>query len=155
NYANATGSTLIPPGVTVNSSINPVASPGFAFNSTNPLGNNPVVGPGIVGLQGLGNLGVGRASPTSNVGGFVFSAASDSFSVLLRALKTQGRMEILSRPQVMCLDNQTAAVNIGQSVPYLSTSTLSATGLSTQNIDRANIGVNLTVTPRINPDGSV
>ena len=51
---------LVPQGVTVNNSINPAALPGFNFNTTQPLGNNPVVNPGVVGFQGLGNLGVGR-----------------------------------------------------------------------------------------------
>src|SRR5262249_28095101 len=141
--------------VTVNSSINPSALPGFAFNSTQPLGNNPLADPAIVGFQGLNNLGVGRSSTTNGVGGFVFSAASDSFTLLIRALKVQQRLDILSRPQVMTLDNQTATINIGQSVPYLGDSTVTATGLATQSVLRASIGVNLAVTPKINPDGSV
>jgi type II secretory pathway component GspD/PulD (secretin) len=156
NFANATGG-LVPPGVTVNSTINPAAQPGFDFNNvTLPLGNNPgAPGPGIVGFQGLSNLGVGRVSPTSNVGGFVFSASSDVFNLLIRALKTQGRMDILSRPQIMTLDNQTATVNIGQNIPIVSSTFVSATGSATQSIERLNVGVNLQVTPRINPDGTV
>ena len=65
---------LVPQGVTVNSSINPTALPGFNFNTPAPLGTNPVVNPGVVGFQGIGNLGVGRASPTSGVGGFALGA---------------------------------------------------------------------------------
>ncbi|HBI43870.1 MAG TPA: hypothetical protein DDY78_13625, partial [Planctomycetales bacterium] len=115
NFANAAGG-LAPPGVTINSSINPAAQPGFNFNNPSlPLGNNPAVSPAQVGFQGLGSLGVGRVSPASGVGGFVFSAASDSFSLLIRALKTQGRIDILSRPQIMTLDNQLATIHVGQS----------------------------------------
>src|SRR5262249_18676679 len=116
NFANATGG-LVPPGGTVNTSINPAAQPGFGF--TNPslgLGNNPLVSPAVVGYQGLGSLGVGRVSPSgSGIGGFVFSAASDSFNLLVRALKTQGRIDIMARPQIMALDNQQAQIVIGQS----------------------------------------
>jgi type II secretory pathway component GspD/PulD (secretin) len=156
NFTSAVGG-LVPPGVTVNSTINPVAVPGFNFNTTPLPGlpNNPIVGPGIVGFQGLGNLGVGRVSPTSNVGGFVLSAASDTFNLLIRALKTQGRIDILSRPQITTLDNQTAAINIGQNVPFLSDSILTATGAAQQTIERRDIGVNLSVTPRISPEGTV
>src|SRR5262249_32210766 len=146
---------LVPPGVTVNSSINPTAQPGFNFNNTGPLPNNPVVSPGLVGYQGLGNLGVGRVSPTSQVGGFVFSAASDAFSLLIRALKTQGRLDVLSRPQVMTVDNQTANVAVGQIVPYVTSTTLTATGLSQSNVAQQQVGVVLNVTPRISPDGKV
>ena len=42
------------------------------------------------------------------------------------ALKTQGRIDILSRPQVQTMDNQTAYVNIGQSVPYVTASNITA-----------------------------
>jgi type II secretion system protein D len=148
-------STLVAPGVTVNNSLNPAAVPGFNFNSTGPLGNNPVVGPGLVGFQGLGNLGTGRISPNSNVGGFVFSAASDAFNLLIRALKTQGRIDIMSRPQIMTLDNQTAYINVGSEIPIVTSSNVTATGIITTNIDRRQVGVILQVTPKINPDGSV
>jgi type II secretion system protein D len=160
NYA----TTAIPAGVTVNSSVNPVAAPGFNFN-TSPggppaLGNNPVVGPGIVGYQGLGNLGVGRVSTIApGVSGFVFSAASDSFNLLIRALRTQGRIDILSRPQVTTTDNQTATTFVGQYFPYVtgSTVTTGVTGIPTvvNTVNYRNIGVQLQVTPKIMPDGSV
>lgn len=154
----ATGTGLVAPGVTVNTSNpgNPVGLPGYNFNNTGvPLGNNVVVNPGIVGFQGLGNLGVGRASSTSGVGGFVLSAASNSFNMLIRALKTQGRVDLLARPQIMTLDNQTAQINIGQEFPIILGTTITATGLVTNDIDYRPVGVILTVTPKISPDGSV
>jgi hypothetical protein len=124
------------------------------FNNTNalPAGNN--VGPGIVGFQGLGNLGVGRASPTQGVGGFVFSASSSTFSLLIRALKAQGRVEVLSRPQIAVLDNQTGYINVGQNFPFPTATTIT-NGLAQQGIEYRDIGVTLRVTPRVNPDGKV
>ena len=107
----------------------------------------------MVGNQGVTNLGVGRAD-ASGLSGFVFSAASDSFNLLVRALKTQGRVDILSRPQVMTLDNQTATINIGQQIP-ICRATLLAGGLSQKASNDVIVGVNLTVTPRISPDGTV
>jgi type II secretory pathway component GspD/PulD (secretin) len=153
-YTNAPGG-LVPPGVTVNNSLNPAAQPGFNFNNVAlPLGNNPVVGPGIVGFQGLNNLGVGRAN-SSGLGGFVFSAASNSFNLLIRALKTQGRLDVLSRPQIQTLDNQTALINVGQDIPYVNTSNITATGIISNSILYRPVGVILQVTPRISPDGTV
>jgi type II secretory pathway component GspD/PulD (secretin) len=148
------------PGVTVSSSAppNPAGFPGYLFNNvfngTIPLGQNVAVNPAVVGYQGLGNLGVGRISPTSGIGGFVFSAASDSFNLLIRALKTQGRMDVLSRPQLMTLDNQQATILVGQYFPYLSATNVT-TGVVTSTVSYANLGVQLTVTPRISPDGKV
>lgn len=149
------GTGLVPPGVTVNNSLNPAALPGYGFNTTAPLGNNPLAGPGIVGFQGINNLGVGRASANNaNLGGFVFSAASDAFTLLIRALKTQNRLDILSRPQIMTLDNQSATILVGQSFPY-ATGTNSSFGVVTLNVNYRNIGVELDVTPRISPEGKV
>jgi type II secretion system protein D len=132
---------------------NPLGIPGFNFNQTTSLGNNPVVGPGIVGFQGLSNLGVGRSN-SNGIGGFVFSAASDSFNLLIRALKTQGRIEILSRPQITTLDNQSATMLVGQRYPYIAQTNVT-TGIITNTINYQNVGVQLTVTPRISPEGKV
>jgi general secretion pathway protein D len=158
NYTN-TGAVgnLVPPGVTVNSTLNPAALQGFNFNNAStfalPLGNNPVVSPGVVGYQGLSALGVGRADATG-IGGFVFSAASNTFNLLIRALKKQGRIDVLSRPQLQTMDNQTALVNIGQDVPYVS-SVAVTTGVVTPVVSYRSVGVIMQVTPRIGPDGTV
>jgi type II secretory pathway component GspD/PulD (secretin) len=155
SYANATGG-LVPPGVTVTGTQNPTAQPGFNFNNVSlPLGSNPLVGTNIVGVQGLGNLGVGRISPTSQVGGFVFSAASDSFNLLVRALKTQDRLDVMARPQVTTTDGQQAQVVIGQFVPYVTGASISSLGTVTPIINYRDVGIILNVTPRISPDGKV
>lgn len=146
-----------PPGtVLVNNSLPQTHVPGFNFNNVLlPPGSNTAIGEKIVGFQGLGNLGVGRVSPTNNIGGFVFSAASDSFNLLIRALRVQSRIDVLSRPQVTALDGQTARVNIGQQYPIVVGSTVTATGVIQQNIDRPIVGVKLEITPKIMPDGRV
>jgi type II secretion system protein D len=146
--------TLVPAGVVVNST-NPVAQPGFNFNTTAPLGNNPFApGRSIVGFQGLGSFGTGRNSPNQNFGGFVFSAASDSFNLLVRALKQQGRLQVLSRPQLMTLDNQSAFVLVGQDFPYVTNTNVTNVAV-TNSVEYRPVGVQLTVTPRISPDGTV
>jgi type II secretory pathway component GspD/PulD (secretin) len=156
SYSNATGG-LVPPGVSVSGTNNPVGQPAYAFDNTGPLGQNVVAGPGVVGIQGITNLGLGRASPSgSNIGGFVFSMNSDTFTLLIRALKTQGRLEILSRPQVMTLDNQAASVLVGQYFPVVTGSVAAGTtGAVTNTVSYVNVGVELDVTPKISPDGKV
>jgi hypothetical protein len=88
------------------------------------------------------------------VGGFVFSLSNDAFSLLIRALRTQGRADILSRPQVMAVDNQAATVAVGQSVPFLG-GTVLGVGQSQQNVIYRDVGVILNVVPKIFPDGKV
>src|SRR5262249_7027374 len=98
--------------------------------------------------------GVGRVSPTSGIGGFVFSAASNTFNLLIRALKTQGRIDVLSRPQIQTTDNQTALINVGMDIPYIAgSSTAAATTVTT--VTYRSTGVIMQVTPRISPDGTV
>jgi type II secretory pathway component GspD/PulD (secretin) len=136
------------------STVSQIGIPGFNFNTvTTPLANSSLISPGTVGFQGLGNLGVGRAS-SLGFGGFVFSAANNSFNLLVRATKAQGRIEILSRPQVQVADNQTGFVQVGQNFPTLTGTTVTV-GTALQGIEYQQIGVTMRVTPRINPDGKV
>ena len=81
----------VPPGTDGQQHHPAVHGQAFPFNRRPPAYSNSSH-QGIVGLQGLTNYGVGRASP-NGVGGFVFSAGSDTVNVLIRALKTQGRVD--------------------------------------------------------------
>jgi type II secretion system protein D len=131
-------------------------NPGFPFNS-GTLGNQnsstALSGANLVGPQGLTNLGLGRTN-AKGFGGLVLSASSESVSVLIRALKSSGRVDILARPQIQTLDNQTAYINVGQSVPQIQGVSLTQYG-QTNNITYTNTGIILGVTPRISPDGIV
>jgi type II secretory pathway component GspD/PulD (secretin) len=150
-----TGIPLFPTGVTTAGPA--ISQPGYNFNNvTIPVGSsNPNAQSGTVGFQSLSNLGVGRVSSTSNIGGFVFTASSGTVNVLVRALHTQNRLDVLSRPQITILDNQTGIINVGQDIPIVSSSSVTGTGVVTQNIDRRSVGVILQVTPRITPEGRV
>jgi len=134
--------------------------PGFLFNDlTSPLGNsgasNALAQSNVVGGQGLSNFGVGRINSELGFGGLVMSASSESVSVLLRALKEDRRINILSRPQVMTLDNQPASIQVGERVPTISGSETNDAGGLTNQIDFQDVGLIVGVTPRISPDGLV
>jgi general secretion pathway protein D len=128
-------------------------TPGFNFNTTAALAsglpNANLFKQESVGFSGLGNLGVGRTN-----GGFVFSAANDTFNLLIRALKTQGRVEVLSRPQLTLLDNQFGTFQVGQQFPRPAGSTNTNNGV-TADVEYVDTGVVLNVTPRISPEGKV
>lgn len=131
-------------------------TPGYNFNTTGALPNVSNVNPSQVGFSGLGNLGVGRVSTTGvGAGGLVLSAASDSFSLLIRALKAQGRVDVLSRPSLTLTDNQTGFFQVGQQFPLLGPVTTNGVGQVTQSLNYVDIGIVLRVTPRIGPDNSV
>jgi type II secretory pathway component GspD/PulD (secretin) len=96
-----------------------------------------------------------RVNPDLGFGGMVLSASSDSVSALLRALQETRHLEILSRPQIMALNNQEGTAFVGQSVPFIVGSNIDLAGLRTNTIDFREVGLGLTVVPRISPDGLV
>jgi Flp pilus assembly secretin CpaC len=133
-------------------------TPGFNFNNQ-PLGNSgsatSVATKDRVAGQGLTHFSLGRVNSELGFGGLVLSASSDSVSLLIRALKECRRLEVLSRPQIMTLDNQPAFIQIGQRVPRVQSVTQQAVGGQIANVLDTNVGIILGVTPRISPDGLV
>lgn len=132
-----------------------IGNPAYNFNNVTTLNqnNSSNVNPGLVGLKGLSNYNMG--TNTNGVGGFVFSAASNSVNVLVRALRTQGRIEVLSRPQIVTRDNQQALISVGQQVPIITGTNINANGLITNNVEQQQVGIILKVLPQISPDGRV
>ncbi|BBO32398.1 secretin N-terminal domain-containing protein [Lacipirellula parvula] len=135
-------------------------TPGYNFGDANqPLGNSgsasALATAGAVGAQGLSSFGVGRVSQAAGFGGMVLSASSNSISMLLRALQQSQRLEVLSRPQIMALDNQTGRAFVGQVVPYITQSSLEANGARTNVVTFQDVGLELLVRPRISPDNLV
>jgi len=99
------------------------------------------------------NFGVSVASGVRK--GFSLSVTGDNLEFFLRALQSQGRLEVLSRPQILASDNQEASINVGQRVPFVTSSRITDNGNVTNTIQYEDVGIILRVTPRINPDGFV
>jgi general secretion pathway protein D len=82
---------------------------------------------------------------------------------LVKALRGDGRANVLSSPSVVTLDHQEAQIKVVQEVPFLTgqytnTSTGGGTNQPTnpfQTIDRQDVGVILTVTPHVNEGDAV
>ncbi|MBX3421919.1 MAG: hypothetical protein KF752_10240 [Pirellulaceae bacterium] len=153
-------STSTPGGVvteTIDEIVAASNTPGFNFNNS-PLGNSgsakSLAKSGVVGGQGLSNFSVGRNNERLGFGGLVLSASSENVSFLLRALQDCRRLEILSRPQVLTLDNQQAFIQVGQRIPRITTANVTQFGFQT-GVTLENVGLILGVTPRISPEGNV
>ena len=132
------------------------SNPGFNFNGVG-LPNLDDFARGTVGAQGIGDLGLGRNGffgGGTSPGGLVLSAASDSVNILIRALEEEGRAQILSRPQIMALNNQQAFVQVGQDIARFNGSTATNTGV-TQDVIDVPTGLILSILPRINDDGVI
>jgi type II secretion system protein D len=135
-------------------------TPGFNFGDpSRPLGNNgstnAIANAARVGAQSLSSFSVGRVDPDLGFGGFVLSASSKSVSMLLRALQESRRLDVLSRPQIMALDNQEGRAFVGEIVPIITFSSLTQFGAPQNSISPTPVGLELRVRPRISPEDLV
>ncbi len=81
--------------------------------------------------------------------------ATSDFNLLLRALESQGRLQILSNPSIMAANNQPAMIQVGENIGRAESQSLSDGGTQQTGVRFEDIGVILNVTPSINPDGFV
>lgn len=121
------------------------------FSETATAGPNGVIHSNSFDFVGGTDLGAAGAG----LGGFSFTITGEDFNFLIRALQTDSRLDVIQRPMIMCQNNQTATINIGQEVPFVRGSTTTSGGNTQANIEYEPVGVILNVEPIINPDGFV
>lgn len=115
------------------------------------------------GYQGNGSLGLSNnltlTQALSGVAANQFSyAITDSGGIvkaLLKALAADSKVKVLSSPQVMVLDNQQAAIQVGTSTPIPSGTTTTNNVTTSGGVTYKDTGVLLEVLPRINASGMV
>jgi len=122
---------------------------GVIFGSENSGALDSLVTEGDINLASGFSLGMLGESIT--VGGFSFP----SLSVMIRAVETLRTVEILSRPQLLTLNNEPANINISENRPFETSSTATADVGVTQSIEYRDVGVILDITPHINKSGKV
>lgn len=77
---------------------------------------------------------------------------------LFRALETNDSLNILSKPNLVTLDNEEAKIVVGQNVPFVtgrSTSASSPTDNPFQTIERKDVGITLTIKPQVNEGDAI
>ena len=87
--------------------------------------------------------------------GLKYGILSSKLDTMLHALTKDTKVNILSTPRIMTKNNQEAIINVGQEIPFLVSTQETATGGILTSTDFRNVGVILTVTPRINRSGTV
>ncbi len=83
-----------------------------------------------------------------------FGVSSTDFSLLIRALETRGKLEVLSRPQVTVNNNEEAFIQVGEDVGIVTGSDRIGERV-TAEVERRDVGIILNVTPSISADGFV
>ncbi len=114
------------------------------------------------GLQGLGILGTIAAGATAAAsGGFSYglTRGTDDIRLVFNALAKDDKVNVLSSPSLMILNNQEATIKVGDSVPIRTTESTNTGGslnpIQTSNIEMLDTGVILTVKPRVNASGMI
>ncbi len=72
-----------------------------------------------------------------------------SVSAQVKALISDGAINVLSTPNILTSDNKEAEIFVGENVPFLSQTNLTTGGISQQSIERKDTGITLRITPQI------
>jgi type II secretion system protein D len=101
----------------------------FQFSSMDVIGGNPVIGS--------------------------FSIGQKDLNLVLAAMQSQGRVQILSNPSITVANNEDARIQVGQQIRVPDSIATFDTGAQTSSVTALDIGMILEVRPSINPDGYV
>lgn len=119
------------------------------ISANSRLGVRFLPGTGIDADTGVQNAASGLILERS------FMDGNATIDAMLRAIGQDNETNTLARPSVFAMNNQEANINVGASVPVNSGVTLVGNGQSTENITYQDVGILLTITPRINDDGFI
>ncbi len=109
----------------------------------------PNSGPSLARILSILGLPV---SPAVSAGLSVGLSEENKYGILIQALGQSTKANLLSTPSITTLDNQPASILVGQNVPFR-TGTYATDGTGSDpftTIERQDIGITLSVTPRIN-----
>ena len=90
--------------------------------------------------------------------GFNYAFNASNISAMLKALNDITRVNVISTPSLMVLDNKTARLQIGDQVPITTqtaTNVVTSQAAIVNTVSMQDTGVILSVTPRINESGRV
>ena len=74
---------------------------------------------------------------------------------IINANKENTNFKILSTPEIVTIDNHEASINIGEQIPFLTSSRVDENNNVIQTYDYKDIGMSLKLTPHINQNGYI
>ena len=113
--------------------------------------------------SGIGSLGlptnIDVAELFENIGSSQFAYAITDTAGIVRALLTtlasESRARVLSSPQVLVIDRQEAKIQVGDQVPFRTSTSNTGSNIVTSNIEFKDTGVILNVKPEIKAGGLI
>lgn len=119
------------------------------------LGGDPgFISSGLAAATGIASplppgFSIGVFGENINIGGVVFP----TIAAVINAYKKDKDVHILSTPQILTTDNETAKITVGKNVPYLTKASSGDTNYS--NYEYKDVGISLEVTPQISKDRQI
>jgi general secretion pathway protein D len=105
--------------------------------------------------KGAGSSSFGVQADTKQPQGLRYTLTGGQYGAFLEALQSDSKFQVLSTPRIFTSNNATAEINISQSLPYVTSQRTDANGNLTFNYSFLDVGIILTVTPRITSNGYV
>lgn len=131
-------------------SLNDKLNYGLQWNFTGSSGSSTFNG---VQTDSANSLALARQTP----GFSLLFTRGQTISAVLNTLESKTKINVVSAPKLVVLNNQTAALQVGDQVPILTQSSTSNIGNSAtvNSVDYRDTGVILKITPRVNESGFV
>ena len=105
------------------------------------------------------DINISEVTPPAALTGFTYSVfnSAEDLAGVLNMIASDNDFSVLSSPQVMVLNNETATINVGDQIPIATSQTVSddVNVNEVRTIQYKDTGVILTVTPRINYNGVI
>lgn len=108
---------------------------------------------GNTGVTGVAQSALG--AQTNIAQGFRYTLSGGNLSAFIGALKSDTKFQVLSTPRIFTSNNVQAEINISQRVPFVTSQRADVNGNITYTYDFEDVGIVLTVTPRITSNGYV
>jgi general secretion pathway protein D len=91
------------------------------------------------------------ATLLGSVSGGMFGIMKNGWGAIIQAVSNDTNSNILATPSITTLDNEEAHFLVGQEIPILTGSTAGSNNANPfQTVERQEVGIKLTVTPRVN-----
>jgi general secretion pathway protein D len=144
---------------TLNTGVSAVQNPS-AINSANFKGAGASYnGPSFFSFLTNGTGGISKLSDagTNLAGGLSYfgEIGNSDYEIAVQAAASDNSINIIQKPRIQTFQAQKASFFVGQTVPYVTGSTYGSAYGNSSSYSQLSVGVELDVTPFINPDGLV
>jgi len=120
------------------------------FAGTSPHSLDVILDPRLLMKAGSGVLGFVTEGSTEITLPDGTKKKIPNATALVRALATDADANLLSAPQILALDNVESVIEVSEKIPTVGATSVTATGLQQQTINREPIGLTLKIKPQIN-----